>query len=85
MITGSIWAVAAGALVTIVATTAVDHVMILGAVGVVLATAGVVATWNLGLGPRWYPISLAVLALPQCWVGGKVYEWQSAKISSNAK
>lgn len=60
------------------------HAMILGAVGVVLAIAGVVATWNLGLGPRWYPIALAVLALPQCWVGGKLYERQAAKSSSVA-
>ena len=23
-----------------------------------------------GLGPKWYPISLAFLAIPQCWAGG---------------
>ena len=55
------------------------HAMILGVVGVVLGLVGVVATWNLGLGPRWYPISLAVLAIPQCWVGGKLYEMQSRR------
>src|SRR5881628_440411 len=55
------------------------HAMILGVVGVVLGLVGVVATWNLGLGPRWYPISLAVLAIPQCWVGGKLYEMQAGK------
>ena len=55
------------------------HAMILGYVGAVLGLVGVVATWNLGLGPRWYPISLVVLALPQCWAGGKIYEMQSGK------
>ena len=55
------------------------HAMILGYVGVVLGLVGVVTTWNLGLGPRWYPISLAVLAIPQCWAGGKIYEMQSGK------
>ena len=55
------------------------HAMILGVVGVVLGLVGVVATWKLGLGPRWYPISLAVLAIPQCWVGGKLYEMQSRR------
>jgi len=50
------------------------HAVILGSVGAVLGLVGVVATWNLGLGPRWYPISVAVLAIPQCWVGGKIYE-----------
>jgi hypothetical protein len=53
------------------------HAMILGCVGVVLGLVGVVATWNMGLGPRWYPIVLTVLALPQCWAGGKLYEMQS--------
>jgi hypothetical protein len=49
------------------------HAMILGYVGTVLGLIGVVATWNLGLGPHWYPIALAVLAIPQCWAGGKIY------------
>ena len=55
------------------------HAMILGFVGVVLGLVGVVATWTKGLGPRWYPISLAVLAIPQCWAGGRIYEMRSSK------
>ena len=55
------------------------HAMILGYVGIVLGLVGLVATWNLGLGPRWYPIVLTVLAIPQCWVGGKIYEIQLRK------
>ena len=55
------------------------HAMILGYVGVALGLVGLVATWNLGLGPRWYPIALVVLAIPQCWAGGKIYEMQSGK------
>jgi len=51
-----------------------QHALILGIVGTVLGLVGVVATWNRGLGPRWYPVALAVLAIPQCWVGGKLYE-----------
>jgi len=49
------------------------HALLLGYVGVVLGLVGVIATWNLGLGPRWYPVALAVLAIPQCWVGGRIY------------
>jgi hypothetical protein len=49
------------------------HAMVLGVVGTVLGVAGVVATWNRGLGPRWYPITLAVLAIPQCFLGGRLY------------
>ena len=55
------------------------HAMILGLVGLVLGLVGVVATWNLGLGPRWYPIALAVLAIPQCWIGGRLYEMRPAR------
>ena len=55
------------------------HALILGVVGTVLGLVGVVATWNMGLGPRWYAIALAVLAIPQCWAGGKLYEMQSAR------
>jgi hypothetical protein len=59
------------------------HAMILGAVGVVLGFVGVVTTWNLGLGPRWYPIALVLLAIPQCWVGGKIYEMRSVSPASS--
>ena len=55
------------------------HALILGLVGTVLGLVGVVATWDRGLGPRWYPIALAVLAIPQCWVGGRLYETRSGR------
>jgi len=50
------------------------HALILGGVGVILGLVGLIVTWNLGLGPRWYPISLVVVALPQCWAGGWLFE-----------
>jgi hypothetical protein len=53
------------------------HAMILGVVGTLLGIVGIVATWNRGLGPRWYPIALAVLAIPQCLVGGRLYVMRS--------
>lgn len=55
------------------------HAMILGFVGVALGLVGLLATWNAGLGPRWYPIALVLLAIPQCWAGGRIYELQVAK------
>jgi hypothetical protein len=55
------------------------HALILGYVGVVLGLIGVVVTWSLALAPRWYPIALVLLAIPQCWAGGKIYEIQSAR------
>jgi len=55
------------------------HALILGSVGVVLGLLGLAATWNKGLGPRWYPIALVVLAVPQCWIGGKIFEAQRVR------
>ncbi len=38
--------------------------VVAGVVDILLHVVGVVATWNLALGPRWYPIALVVLAIP---------------------
>ncbi|HXY40970.1 MAG TPA: hypothetical protein VEQ10_14960 [Vicinamibacteria bacterium] len=50
------------------------HALVLGALGFVAALVGVIVTWNLGLGPRWYPIALVVLALPQSWLGARLFQ-----------
>ncbi|HWA57032.1 MAG TPA: hypothetical protein VG692_07250 [Gemmatimonadales bacterium] len=57
------------------------HAMYLGILGLVLGTVGVIATWNKGLGPRWYPIALAVLSIPQCWIGGWLFERKAGAVS----
>jgi hypothetical protein len=49
------------------------HALIGGCIGIVLGTLGAAATWNRNLGPHWYPVALIVLALPQSWLGGKLY------------
>ena len=48
------------------------HVLVLGAVGIVAASAGALASWNQRpeFGPKWYPIILVVTALPCVWAGG---------------
>ena len=48
------------------------HALVGAGIGMVLATAGAIATWNQALGPHWYPLSLIVLALPTGWLGGKL-------------
>jgi hypothetical protein len=48
------------------------HVLVLGLVGSVAAGLGLVATWNAGLGPRWYPVMLLVTAMPCVFVGGRL-------------
>jgi MFS family permease len=60
------------------------HAIILGAVGMAAALAGVVATWNLALGPRWYPVSLVILAIPQSWAGGRLFELRSGSQAPRA-
>jgi hypothetical protein len=47
-------------------------VMILGLIGLVLGTIAAIVTIPMKLGPAWYPIALAVLALPCTWLGGKL-------------
>lgn len=54
------------------------HALILGGIGTAIALAGVVFTWDKGLGPRWYPVALLVLALPQSWAGARLYLRRSA-------
>jgi hypothetical protein len=46
---------------------AVWALAILGQLG---GLAGVISTWNLNLGPHWYPIALAATAIPTVWLGG---------------
>jgi hypothetical protein len=52
------------------------HALILGAIGSVAATAGLVAflAGKVGVGPVWYPVALVVTALPCVWAGGKIVE-----------
>ena len=47
-------------------------VLILGIIGTILGTIGAIVTIPMKLGPAWYPIALAVLALPCVWLGGKL-------------
>ena len=50
------------------------HALVLGVVGLVVSTAGAVATWNKGpeFGPHWYPVALIVTAIPCAWLGGRL-------------
>jgi hypothetical protein len=49
------------------------HAMVLGIVGFILSTAGAIATIPMNLGPAWYPIAIALTALPCAWLGGVLY------------
>lgn len=50
------------------------HALAVGVVGLVLSTAGaIVAITKYDLGPDWYPIVLALTALPCAWLGGLLH------------
>ena len=46
------------------------HAIILGIIGFILSTAGAIAAIGMRMGPAWYPILLALTALPCAWAGG---------------
>ena len=48
------------------------HALLLGVVGVMVSLAGALATWNAGLGRKWYAFGLIVVSLPCAWVGGRL-------------
>lgn len=48
------------------------HVLTLGAIGLVLGTAGAIAT--AGIVPAWFSLALLVLGLPCAWLGGKLHQ-----------
>jgi hypothetical protein len=65
----------AGAYVTARVATSrpMGHALALGAVGTVLGTIGLVATWGRPeFGPSWYPAVLVATAVPSTWLGGRL-------------
>jgi hypothetical protein len=48
------------------------HALILGGIGLVLSSVGAIVAADLG--PAWYAWTLAAMALPLAWLGGKLHE-----------
>lgn len=56
------------------------HVVIVGILGSVVATAGAIASITMAdLGPDWYPIALAVTGFPCVWLGGVIHRNRHAQ------
>lgn len=49
------------------------HALVAGGIGTFIGIAGAVATIPLDLGPAWYPIAVAVTALPCAWLGAALH------------
>lgn len=48
------------------------HAVVLGVFGTIAGAIAAVVTIPMELAPAWYPVALAVLALPCTWLGGKL-------------
>lgn len=48
------------------------HALVLGAIGVVISTAGAVAMWQYG--PAWYALAIIGISLPCAWLGARLYQ-----------
>jgi hypothetical protein len=49
------------------------HSLVAGTLGLVLSSLGAAAAWSTTVGQRWYPITLALTALPTAWIGAKLW------------
>jgi hypothetical protein len=51
------------------------HALILGSVGFLVSLVGLAFTWSKGpeFGPKWYPVAIALSALPLAWLGGALH------------
>lgn len=59
--------------------TPMRHALALGIVGFALSAAGAIATiTQYDLGPDWYPIALALTAVPCAWLGGALHRVRNA-------
>lgn len=47
------------------------HALALGAIGLVLSTAGAVAMW--AYGPAWYSLAIIAISLPCAWAGARLH------------
>lgn len=56
-------------------TAPMKHAQALGGLGLILGLLGAAATWNQpGIGPRWYSVAVAAMALPAAWMGGLLHQ-----------
>ena len=52
------------------------HSLAIGTIGFIGSTKAAKVTWKMKVGPHWYTVSIALLALPSAWLGGKLAEGQ---------
>lgn len=54
------------------------HALVVGAIGFVLSVLGAIAAIRTNMGPPWYPVVLALTAVPCAWIGGALHQRRQA-------
>lgn len=49
------------------------HSLLAGALGLIVSVLGAAAAWSTTAGQHWYPVTLALTALPTAWAGAKLW------------
>jgi len=52
------------------------HALVAGTLGMIVSTLGALAAWSTTVGQHWYPVALALTALPTAWIGAKLWLMQ---------
>jgi nitrate/nitrite transporter NarK len=60
------------------------HAIIIGAIGFVVSAIGAIGAIQMKMGPSWYPITLALTALPTAWLGGVLHRNRQQQRSAAA-
>jgi hypothetical protein len=62
----------------------IRHAVVLGVVGLVIGGIGAIVTIPMHLGPAWYPIAIALTALPCAWLGGDLHRRRGRTMKNEA-
>lgn len=52
------------------------HALVAGTLGMIVSILGAIAAWSTTAGQHWYPVALALTALPTAWMGAKLWLMQ---------
>ena len=52
------------------------HALAAGTLGMIVSILGAIAAWSTTAGQHWYPVALALTALPTAWMGAKLWLMQ---------
>ena len=59
------------------------HSLVAGALGLVVSSLGAAVAWSTTVGQHWYPVALALTALPTAWIGAKLRLMQLQTVHKN--